>query len=123
MTDGDREPEQSAAAADMIERSIRQIAIAIVLAGALVALAIYWHPGPPHYQVVAMGDQIVRLNMNNGTLVACNVQKCGLVLRESRGIDPNRGFALLPPQAVSPPPAPRQIAPAPAPVPPAPRPR
>ncbi|HEY1606415.1 MAG TPA: hypothetical protein VGF77_12550 [Allosphingosinicella sp.] len=85
--------------ADLVERSIRLIAIAIALAGALVALAIYWRPGPPHYQMVAMGDQVVRLNTRNGSMVSCNVDGCGMVIHESRGIDENEGHALLPPKA------------------------
>ena len=112
MTDAEREATESAAA-DMIERSIRQIAIAIAMAGALIALALYWRPGPSHYQVVTIGDQVVRLNTRSGTMVACNVQKCGFVIHESRGIDENSGHALLPPAQPASQPAPPQKAPAP----------
>jgi hypothetical protein len=85
--------------ADFLERSIRMIAVAIAMAGALIALAIYWRPGPARYQAVTVGDQVVRLNTRSGSMVACNVQKCGFVIHESRGIDENRGYALLPPMA------------------------
>ena len=101
MDDLDRRPTRESAE-DMVERSIRMIAIAIAMAGAMIALALYWRPSPPRYQVVTVGDQVVRLNMHSGTMVACNVQKCGFVIHESRGIDENRGYALLPPQASQP---------------------
>ena len=114
MTDVDRDLHEESTAG-VVERSIRLIAIAIAMAGALIALAIYWRPSPPHYQVVTMGDQIVRLNTRSGTMVACNVQKCGFVIHGSDGIDENRGYALLPPQAAAPPAQPaRQPATAPA---------
>lgn len=117
MTDLDRDGgEQSRA--DLAERAIRMIAIAIAMAGAMIALALYWRPPPPRYQVVTIGDQVVRLNTRSGTMVACNVQKCGFVIHESDGIDENRGYALLPPTAPAAQPAPR-----PAVAPPAPKPR
>jgi hypothetical protein len=118
MSDQDRELGRDDAS-DVLERAIRTIAIAIALAGALIALAIYWRPSPPRYQVVTMGDQVVRLNTHSGTMVACNVRECGYVIRESRGIGENRGYALLPPQAApATQPAPRAVpAPTPAPAP------
>jgi hypothetical protein len=122
MTDLDRDLAE-ATSADLVERSIRMIAIAIAMAGALIALAIYWRPAPPHYQMVAMGDQVVRLNTKTGSMVSCNVDECGMVIHESRGIDENSGHALLPPMA--PPatqPAPRAVAPAPSAAPTAPAP-
>ncbi|HEX5182408.1 MAG TPA: hypothetical protein VFW19_04550 [Allosphingosinicella sp.] len=109
MTDMDRDT-AAEAPADLIEHSIRLVAIAIALAGAFIALAIYWRPGPPRYQVVAMGDQVVRLNTKTGSMVACNVDGCGMVIHESRGIDENEGHALLPPREA---PAARAALPAP----------
>ncbi|HMG46439.1 MAG TPA: hypothetical protein VK614_03155 [Allosphingosinicella sp.] len=108
------EPERRDAEAELIDAALRKIITAMVIAAALIALAIYWRPGPPRYQAVAAPDgRILRVDTRNGTILACDGDQCWTVVRHGQHLARNPGRAALPaPAAPVAPPAP---APAPAP--------
>lgn len=113
--------EPPSALAEAIEGAVRRISTAIAIAGALIALGIYSHPGPPKYQAFATERGVVRVNTRNGSLVECIDGRCGILQRESRGLDhdsPAKGAPALSqpaagttPQAAPALPAPQQPAP------------
>lgn len=51
-----------------------------LLAAAIVcgALILSWGSSspPPHYQLAASGNEIIRLDTNNGAMIACDLQAC-----------------------------------------------
>jgi hypothetical protein len=103
----DREPAGlEPSTTDLIEGSVRKLVSAIVIAGGLIAIGLYWQPSPPHYQAVAADGRVYRIDTRSGTIIGCQGERCAFVLRHGQDLDDN-----LPP-----PPAPRQVAP-PAPAP------
>lgn len=69
---------------ELVDRLGRRLASALVIAGALIGLGIYWRPGPPRYQAVTAGTQVVRLDTRSGTMIACEADQCGIVLRHGQ---------------------------------------
>lgn len=116
------EPERRDAESDMIDAALRKIITAIVIAGALIALAIWSRPSP-RYQVAVGDGRIVRINTQSGTVIACEGETCAIVLQRGRHLERHLMEHALPAPAAAPAPAaPRpQAAPAPAPAPAAPR--
>lgn len=53
-----------------------RIAIAIAIAGALVALAIYLRPVPDRYRFVMSDGQITRYDTTTGEALVCDGQAC-----------------------------------------------
>jgi len=107
---------------DVVDSAVRKIVTALVIAGALIGLGVYSQAGPPRYQIIAAEGRVFRVNTKSGTVIACEGERCAIVLRPGQDFEDH----LSPPPA----PAPRQIAPppqaAPAPAPaatPAPAPR
>lgn len=99
--------------ADIVENAARKIVTAIVIAGGLIALAIYFRPSPPRYQVAAGADgRIVRIDSRSGSVIACDGERCYRVLRRGPELDraPPAAKALPAPA-----PAAREALPAPAP--------
>jgi hypothetical protein len=97
--------EASLALPELVDRLGRRIASALVIAGALIGLAIYWRPGPLRYQAVAAGSQVVRLDTRSGTMIACEADQCGIVLRHGQHLT-IRPLVSPPKAAPSPAPAP-----------------
>ncbi len=54
-------------------------AIAIILAGVLIAIAIYLKPVSGRYVITTRGDEIRRLDTVTGDLIACRGQRCSHV--------------------------------------------
>ena len=77
---------RDSALADLIDGAVRRLATASVIAAAVVALAIYARPSPPRYTAVPVGDGVVRVNGNNGTLVYCDPSGCGILVRSGNDL-------------------------------------
>jgi hypothetical protein len=100
-------------AADLVESAVRKLVTAVVIAGGLIALAVYWQPASPHYQAVAADGRIYRINTRDGTIIGCQGDRCAIVLQHGHRLEDNLEPPAVPKQ-LAPPPAP---APAPAPAP------
>jgi hypothetical protein len=111
------EPERRDAESELIEAALRKIITAIVIAGALIALAIWARPSP-HYQVAVGDGRIVRIDTRTGTVIACEGETCAIVLQRGHHLERHLP-ALLPAPAAQPAPAApgAQAVPAPAPAP------
>ena len=126
MTDEQRYarlPEEPAEEAPMtfdeiVDRAGRRIATALMVAGGLIGLGIYWQPGPPRYQVVASGNQILRIDTRKGTIIGCEGGRCATVLRHGDHLSPHMTIDLGPKTPAIPAPT-TTAAPSPAPTPPA----
>jgi hypothetical protein len=86
---------------DLVESAVRKIVTAIVIAGALIGLGLYWQPGPPRYQVIAADGRVFRINTKSGTIIGCEGDRCAIVLQRGQELEDDLG----------PPPAPRQLPP------------
>lgn len=107
-------PPEEIALADIVENAARKLVTAIVIAGGLIALALYFQPSPPRYQVGAGADgRIVRVDTRSGTVIACDGERCYRVLRRGQELDEAPARKALP----APAPAAREAQPAPAPPP------
>jgi hypothetical protein len=69
---------------EILDRAGRRIASALVVAGALIGLAIYWRPAPPRYQAVANGAEIFRVDTRSGTILSCTGDRCYTVVRHGQ---------------------------------------
>jgi hypothetical protein len=106
-------PPEDLSLADIVENAARKLVTAIVIAGGLVALALYFQPSPPRYQVAAGDGRIVRVDTRSGTVIACEGATCFRVLRRGQELDEAPARKALP----APAPAARAAQPAPAPPP------
>jgi hypothetical protein len=109
--EGEREERaEELSIADMIENAARKLVTALVIAGGLIALAIYFRPSPPRYQAAVGDGRIVRVDSRTGSVIACDGERCYRVLRRGQELDepPPRAKALPAPAA-----RPAQPAPAP----------
>jgi len=100
--------------ADLVDGAMRKLVSAIVIAGGLIGLGLWSRstPAPPHYQIIAAEGRIYRINMESGTVIACEGNRCAIMLQRDQHLEHD-----LPPPAASRPLAPPQAAPAPAPAP------
>ena len=95
--------------AELADSAMRKIVTAIVIAGALIALAIYMRPSPPRYQTAVGDGRIVRVDTRTGTVIACEGRPCYRVLRRGQDLEEAPAAKALPA------PAAREARPAPAP--------
>lgn len=96
-----RVPEEPAEEAPMtfdeiVDRAGRRIATALMVAGGLIGLGIYWQPGPPRYQVVASGNQILRIDTRKGTIIGCEGGRCATLLRHGDHLSPRMSIDIGP---------------------------
>jgi len=114
--DGRRsEPLDIMGALDMLGR---RIGGALVLAGALIGVGIYWSGDTteaPEYQGFAADGEVFRLNLDSGSIIACNAERCTQILRPGQDLEDNEGNTLfrVPPGPAAPaarlsPPGPQQ---------------
>jgi len=94
---------------ELVEIGIRRIMTSIVIAGGLVALAIYAKADPPRFQVTAADGRIYRVDTNSGRVIGCEGRTCAVVLQRGQDLDEK-----LPERALPEPPAARPALPAPA---------
>lgn len=102
-------PPEELSFADIVEIAARKLVTAIVIAGGLIALAIYFRPSPPRYQTAVGDGRIVRIDTRSGSVIACEGGRCYRVLRRGQDLDDP------PPPKALPAPAAREAQPAPTP--------
>ena len=90
---------------EIVDRAGRRIATALMVAGGLIGLGIYWQPGPPRYQVVASGNQILRIDTRKGTVIACQNGQCATVVRHGQHLASHLTIDVTPKTPASPAPA------------------
>lgn len=98
-------PPGEPALAELVDNVLRKLVTAIVIAGAIVALAIYARPAPPRYQAAVGDGKIVRIDTRSGTVIACEAGICAIVLRRGQHLEghlPTRAPAALPAPAAQP---------------------
>ena len=95
---------------ETIDSAARKIMTGLVIGGAIVSLAIYSRPEPPQYEVDVIGSTVLRTDMRSGTVLACEGQRCYIVVR--RGQDLEDGPLPKAVAAPAPPAAPALPAPA-----------
>jgi hypothetical protein len=108
---------------DAVDMLGRRLGGAIVLAGLLIGVGVYWSGDEveaPTYQAFAVDGELFRVNMDSGTIIACNAeQQCRIVLERGQDLaDDQEGLFKIRVERNDEPPAaqPKQIAP-PAPAP------
>ena len=79
--------------ADIADRASKRITTAILIAGAMIGLAIYWKPAPTHFEAFSADGQVYRVNNKTGTVLACNQAGCRTVVRRGQRLidQPKRG--------------------------------
>lgn len=71
---------------DQADKPSRRLATAIVIAGALIALAIYSRPAP-RYSAFAEDGRVYRIDSKTGSLVACQGTRCEYILKFGQRIE------------------------------------
>ncbi len=99
----DARPEPSLA--ELVEVAVRRILTSIVIAGGLIALAVYSQGDPPRYQVTAADGRIIRINTQSGTVIACEEENCAIILERGQSLDDKLPPRALPKQEARPAPA------------------
>ena len=103
---------------DLIESAVRKLVTSTVIAGGVIALAIYARPSPPRYQVTAADGRIVRIDTRTGTVIACVDSRCAVVLRRGQELEDSLPAAVPARPAIpAPSAAPQPALPAPQPAP------
>jgi len=116
--DQDRRPGEPIDTMSALDMLGRRIGGALVLAGALIGVGIYWGGDTteaPDYQGFATDGEVFRLNLDSGSIIACNAERCTQILRPGQELEDNEGNTLfrIPPGPAAPaaqlsPPTPQQ---------------
>ena len=104
-------PEEAPTLLDVVEKAGRQVGTALVVGAAFVALAIYARPGPPRFQAIASGSDVVRIDTRSGAMISCNGGQCYTIHKSGGRIDkaplpappPKPTVPALPPAGPTPP--------------------
>ncbi|MDB5668124.1 MAG: hypothetical protein JWL74_1074 [Alphaproteobacteria bacterium] len=89
------EPLDTMSALDMLGR---RLGGAMVLAGALIGVGIYWSGDTteaPEYQAFAADGEVFRLNLESGSIIACNSERCTQILRPGQDLAENQRDTLF----------------------------
>jgi hypothetical protein len=110
MSDEDRE----ATMVELLDKASRRVTAAVLMAGALIAIAVYARPGPPHYAVAAADSRVVRVDTRTGAVISCGAEGCLSVHKPGGHIDASASLPkpALPAPAPAAVPAPQPAAPA-----------
>jgi len=90
---------------ELVEGAVRKIMTSIVIAGGLIAIALYSQGDPPRYQVTAADGRIIRINTQSGTVIACQEEQCAIVLQRGQDLADKLEPRALPAPAARPAPA------------------
>ena len=69
---------------EAMDQLSRRLSGALMLAGGLIGLGLYAGSGgqeAPEYQIYAADGEVFRLNLDSGSIIACNAQRCMQVLK------------------------------------------
>jgi hypothetical protein len=92
-------PEPEPTLLEIVEKAGRQIGTAMVVGAAFIALAIYARPGPPRYQALSAGAEVIRIDTRSGVMIGCGAGQCYSIRQ--------RGDALAPRAPAAPPAVPK----------------
>jgi hypothetical protein len=92
---------------EIVDLAMRRMAAALVIAGGVIALAIYARPGPARFDAFATPNGLVRIDTRNGKMIACEGGRCMTVLERHQRLAPNPNV-LKKPAPVRALPAPKQ---------------
>lgn len=96
--DSRREPDH--VLADLMQGIARTVATAFIVAGALIALAIYSRPAPQRFSAFAAEDgRIIRVDTRKGTVLACQSGACYVVVKRGQRLVKNPERPALPGKA------------------------
>lgn len=105
------DPEESASSApsplqDMIDAAVRRISTSIVLAGGLIAVAVYVGGGTrveaPDFQVTAADGRLYRVDTDSGRVIACQNGHCAQILHHGQDLDDELPELPVPPRLPAP---------------------
>jgi hypothetical protein len=78
-------PERDPTLAELAQSIARTVATAFIVAGALIALAIYSRPAPQRFSAFAAEDgRIIRVDARKGTVLACQSGDCYVVVKRGQ---------------------------------------
>jgi hypothetical protein len=111
-------PEGRSTLTEAMDQLGRRLSGALMLAGGLIGLGLYAGSGSqkaPEYQIYAADGEVFRLNLDSGSIIACNAQRCMQVLKPGQDLaeDQRNTLFTVPPAKQLP--AGQPSAPAPAP--------
>jgi hypothetical protein len=78
---------------DLVDATVRRISTSMVMAGGLIAIALYFGGGTrveaPNYQITttADGQAVYRVNTDNGSIVACRQNQCWVMQLASHDLE------------------------------------
>ncbi len=104
-----RETQRASGLEEVAELLGKRLTTSLVLAAGIIGLAIYARPGPPRYQIVTQGAQVIRVDTRNGSMISCDTSGCYRVHKPGGRIQPGSKAP-----ALAPVPAPAAALPAPA---------
>ena len=116
---GSARPNENSAAdpalalADIADRVSKRMATAVMIAGAVVGLAVYWKPAPTRFEAFVAGGELFRVNTKTGTVIACNPNRCMTVVRRGQRLMSYKNGRLFQTQPAAVPPSqePRRLPP------------
>ena len=73
--------------AEIVDAAARRIMTGLMVAGGVIALALYSRPGPPRYEVDVSGSTVIRTDIRSGTVLACEGQRCYTVVRRGQSLE------------------------------------
>jgi hypothetical protein len=95
---------------ELLDKASRRVTAAVLMAGALIAIAVYAQPRSPRYAVAAADGRVVRVDTRSGAVISCGTDGCLSVHRSGGHIDLHASL----PRPPAPTPAPALPAPQPA---------
>jgi hypothetical protein len=84
------------------DKASKRVATAVMIAGAVIGMAIYWRPAPTHFEAFVAGGEVFRVNTKTGTVIACNGTRCMTVVQRGRRLVGSKEGRLFQGQASQP---------------------
>ena len=97
--------EADSSLSDVVDLAARRALMAIIIAGGVIALAIYSRPDPPRYEAIVTDTGIVRVDTRTGTVLNCEAGGCYTVVRKGQRLVSRPEAKALPQPSRAPAPA------------------
>jgi hypothetical protein len=86
--EGEPPAEREPTLIEVLEKAGSRITTAFVIAGAIIGLAVWARPSPPHYEAVIDGSgRVVRIDTRSGAMLRCDGGYCQSILRPGQHLD------------------------------------
>jgi hypothetical protein len=99
------EDEEEPTLIEMLDKASRRVTAAVLMGAALIGIAVYARPSPPHYAVAAADGRVVRVDTRTGAVISCGAEGCLSVHRSGGHIDLHASLPKPAVPAATPPPA------------------